>query len=133
MDIYCLPAYFKLSPQLRFLYWTFRCEKEVWGRESDLHSPYLFILVLEILATSISENKSNQGIIVDRREIKLELFADLTVFLRNEESLYEVLDANTNVGKYTGLSLNFDFKKIEIKKSVKILGVSFTYSRQLGQ
>ena len=131
MDIYCLPAYFKLCPQLRFPYWTFRCEKEVWGRESDLHSPYLFILVLEILATSISENKSNQGIIVDRREIKLELFADLTVFLRNEESLYEVLEKN--VGKYTGLSLNFDLKKIEIKKSVKILGVSFTYSRQLGR
>ena len=84
-------------------------------------------------ATSISENKSNQGIIVDRREIKLELFADLTVFLRNEESQYEVLDANANVGKYTGLSLNFDLKKIEIKKSLKILGVSFTYSRQLGR
>ena len=46
---------------------------------------------------------------MDGREIKLELFDDdLTVFVRNEESLHEFLDAIPNFGKCTGLSLNFD-------------------------
>jgi len=40
---------------------------------------------------------------VDGREIKLELFDDdLTVFVRNEESLHEFLDATANFGKCTG-------------------------------
>ena len=39
-------------------------------------SPYLFIIVLEVLAISIRKNKDIQGIVVDGFEIKLELFAD---------------------------------------------------------
>ena len=78
-------------------------------RQVDPLSSYLFLLVLEVLAVNIRENQSIQGILVNRREIKLELFADdLTVFLRNEESLYEFLDAIANFGKCTGLTLNFD-------------------------
>lgn len=61
--------------------------------------PYQFVLVLEVLALSIRENKSFQGILVDGSEIKLGLFAyELTVVLRNEESLNEFFDAIANFG-----------------------------------
>ena len=61
-------------------------------RQGDPLSPYLFIIVLEVLAISIRKNKDIQGIVVDGFEIKLELFADdLTVFLRNDGSLRHLL------------------------------------------
>ena len=51
-------------------------------RQGDPLSPYLVIIVLEVLAISIRKNKDIQGIVVDGIEIKLKLFADdLTVFL----------------------------------------------------
>lgn len=86
---------------------------------------------------------------MDGRDIKLDLFDDdLTVFVRNEESLQVFLDATANFGKCTRFTLNFGatemlfswnpvftplgqtISKIEIKKAVKILWVFFTYDRQ---
>ena len=74
------------------------------------------------------------------REIKLKLKGDdLTVLLRNEEPLYQFLDAIANFGKCTGLlyilikqkcyfwgtqffpHLGQTISKIEIKKAVKFL------------
>ena len=122
--------------------------------QGDPLSPYLFIIVLEVLAISIRELNNNiQGIIVDGTELKLELFADdLTAFLKNDKSLKVFLKVVMEFGNCTGLTINFDkteilvlgnsavvpiqdryIANIEIKEAVKILGVFFTYNRPLRQ
>ena len=115
-------------------------------RQGDPLSPYLFILVLEVLAISIRKNKDIQGIVVDGIEIKLELFADdLTVFLRNDGSLRHLLALISKFGICSGLVINFDktevlllgnsamapaqdqsIMNIDVKRAVEILGVYFT-------
>ena len=61
-------------------------------RYGDPLSPYLFIIVLKVLAISIHKNKDIQGIVVDGIEMKVEPFADdLTVFLRNDGSVRHLL------------------------------------------
>ena len=120
-------------------------------RQGDPLSPYLFIIVLEVLAISIRNNKDIQGIVVDGFEIKLELFADdLTVFLRNDGSFRHLLALISKFGICSGLVINFDkteilmlllgnsviapaqdqsIMNIDVKRAVKILGVYFTYDR----
>ena len=88
-------------------------------RQGDPLSPYLFIIVLEVLAISIRKNKDIQGIVVDGIEIKLELFADdLTVFLRNDGSLRHLLVLISKFAICSGLVINFD------KTEVLLLGNS---------
>ena len=68
-------------------------------RQGDPLSPYLFIIVLEVLAISIRKNKDIQGIVVDGIEITIELCADdLTVFLRNDGSLRHLLALISKLG-----------------------------------
>ena len=120
-------------------------------RQGDPLSPYLFIIILEVLAISIRENNDIQGIVVDGVEIKIEVFADdLTAFLRNDRSLKYFLDVILKFGNCAGLSINLaktemlilgntcvtpaqdqGFINIEIKEAVKILGVYFSYNRRL--
>ena len=122
-------------------------------RQGDPLSPYLFIIALETLASTIRSNKDIRGIMVDGQEIKLGLFADdLTWFLKNDKSLIKFLELVLLFGKCSGLVINHDkseilllgnsfpappnlnhtpFKDLKIKISVKILGVYFTYDHRL--
>ena len=125
-----------------------------WGiRQGDPLSASPFTMVLEILSIGICGNDDIQGIPVDNEEIKLGLFTDdLTGFVRNNYSLTKFLDVVERFGKGSGLLVNEEKTEIlllgncvqttaltcnksqsepVLKKSVKILGVHFTYHKRL--
>ena len=120
-------------------------------RQGDPLSAYLFIIFLEVFAISIRENKNIQGILVDKEEIKLDVFADdVTAFLRNNRSLEIILHTADLFSKCSGLEINAEktecmflgnqassaistngvisSKNIRVKNIIKILGVYFTYN-----
>ena len=85
---------------------------------------------------------------MDGNEIKLVTFAnDMTSFVRDIQSHITLLDVIKTFGKYSGLKMNQDKTEalllgnyapnnlnlgtIEFKKSIKILGVHFTYNSSL--
>ena len=82
-------------------------------RQGDPLSPYLFIIVLETLASKIRSDNDIRGIMVDGQEIKLGLFADdLTGFLKNDKSLIKFLELVLLFGKCSGLVINHDKSEI---------------------
>ena len=107
-------------------------------RQGDPLSSCLFIMVLEILTINIRSNKNVQGTTVDGDEIILEIFTDDT-------SLAKFLELLEDFGECSGLRINQEKSKImllggctnllpdhlvnrlEIKTSVKILGIHFMY------
>ena len=116
-------------------------------RQGDPLSPHLFIICLETLAISVRGNKNIQGILVNKEEMKLEMFADdVTAFLRNTRSLEALLHIADLFSKCSGLEINSEktecmflgnhvssmvttvisSKHIRIKDT--ILGVYFTYN-----
>ena len=124
---------------------SFRIKRGV--RQGGPLSLSLFIIVLELLAISIRSNVRIKGIKVDGNKIKLVTFADVTSFVRDIQSHITLLDVIKSFGRYSGLKMNQDKTEalllgnyaqnnlnlgtIEIKKSIKILGVHFTYSSSL--
>ena len=117
-------------------------------RQGDPLSPYLFIIVLETLASKIRSDNDIRGIMVDGQEIKLGLFADdLTGFLKNDKSLIKFLELVLLFGKCSGLVINHDKSEILLlgnsfpapnldhtpfkDLTTKILVVYFTYDRRL--
>ena len=83
-------------------------------------SPYLFIIVVELLAIRIRENTNIKGIIVGKTEIKLSQLADDTsCFLSNTESLNEIMKVFTSFGVCAGLNVNVDKTKAKYLGSLK--------------
>ena len=77
-------------------------------RQGDPISPYLFILVVEILAIMVRENSEIKGIVINDTEHKLSQYADDTEFLlegdrRSFETCINVIGKFSNV---SGLFMN---------------------------
>ncbi|KAK7796718.1 hypothetical protein U0070_023578 [Myodes glareolus] len=79
-------------------------------------SPYLFNIVLEVLAIAIRQHKEIKGILIGKDEVKLSLFADdMIVYISDPKNstkeLLQLINTFSNVAGY----------KINSKKSVALL------------
>ena len=71
-------------------------------------SPLLFNIVLEVLATTIREEKEIKGIQIGKEEIKLSLFADdMILYIENrKDATRKLLDLINEFGKVAGYKIN---------------------------
>ena len=107
-------------------------------------SAYLFIAVAEILAIKIRNNAGIEGIKIGDTEIKvIQMADDTTSFLRNEESLEEIVNTLEKFKTFAGLKLNLSKSEImwlgkqrhsnkspcgiKCVKGTKALGIFFSY------
>ena len=121
-------------------------------RQGDPLAAYLFIIVIEVLACLIRNNENIQGVIINKVQIKLCMFADdTTVFVDGIESLKHVLDSLEIFETYSSLHINtnkseaacigadrdsnvncFGLKWVNLCQSyIKILGVCFSYCQNI--
>ncbi len=110
-------------------------------RQSCPISPFLFVLVTELLSLSIVQNLELEGISVLGREMKISQLADdTTLFLKDESQVSKSLDLIYNCSCASGLKLNVSkceimpvhdlnndsIENIPIKSTVKYLGIYIT-------
>ena len=71
-------------------------------------SPLLFNIVLEILATTIREEKEIKGIQIGKEEVKLSLFADdMILYIKNpKDSIRKLLELISEFSKVAGYKIN---------------------------
>ena len=71
-------------------------------------SPYLFNIVLEVLARAIRQQKKIKGIQIGKEEVKISLFADDMIVYINEpkHSTTELLNLKNNVSEIAGYKIN---------------------------
>ena len=84
-------------------------------------SPWLFNIVLEVLATASREEKEIKGIQIGKDEVKLSLSADdTTVYLENpKDSIRKLLELISELSKVAGYKINtwksLDFYTLTMK------------------
>ena len=118
-------------------------------RQGDPLSPYIFIIVIELLANYIRKNQDIQGIKVGEKEIKISLYADdITVMVKNQASGKLVFEALKKFAMCSGLKINKektegiwlghmrnnDDTPLNIswpKAPIKVLGVYLSYDMEL--
>uniref|UniRef100_A0A8D1VJC0 RNA-directed DNA polymerase n=1 Tax=Sus scrofa TaxID=9823 RepID=A0A8D1VJC0_PIG len=85
-------------------------------RQGYSHSPLLFNIVLEVLATAIRQTKEIKGIQRGREEVKLSLYADdMILYIENpKDSTQKLLELINKFGKVAEY-------KINIQKSVAFM------------
>ena len=71
-------------------------------------SPLLFNIVLEVLATTIREEKEIKGIQIGKEEVKLSLFAnDMILYIENpKDATRKLLELINEFGKVAGYKIN---------------------------
>ena len=71
-------------------------------------SPFLFNIVLEVLATAFREGKEIKGIQIGKQEVKLSLFADaMTLYIENpKDATRKLLELISEFGKVAGYKIN---------------------------
>ena len=119
-------------------------------RQGDPIAAYLFTLAIELLAIEIRENKSIEGIQVNKTKIKLSMYADdmtgLVVGIASIKSLMKIMN---EFKIYSGLGVNDEKTEImplgasykndnvlknlgyKIVSEMKVTGVTFTYEKQI--
>ena len=77
-------------------------------RQGCPHSPLLFNIVLEVLATAIREEKEIKVIQIRKEDIKLSLFADdMILYLENpKDATRKLLELIYEFGKVAGYKIN---------------------------
>ena len=95
-------------------------------KQGDSLSPYLFILVLEILFIPVRNDLSVQGFKIGNIEIKLTAFADdTTFFVRNKESINRLLNTMRKLENFLCY--------IPMSKNAKIVGLGIQSVEQTSQ
>ena len=70
-------------------------------------SGVLFVLGIELFGRALKNNLSIKGIMVNNREIKVTQYADdTTVFVRDRDSVVQLLDLLQNFSLLSGLEIN---------------------------
>ena len=71
-------------------------------------SPPLFHIVLEVLASAITEEKEIKGIYIGKDEVKLSLFVDdMILYIENpKDSIRKLLEAISEFSKVAGYKIN---------------------------
>ena len=124
----------------------FQVERGV--RQGDPLSPYLFILVTEIMACKVRQESDIEGVVVKEKEIKMLQYADDTsCTLKNVKSAKCFLQTVKFFGQYSGLMLNVEktegmwlgsnhlntTKPLGISwpdRPLKVLGIHFSYNEE---
>ena len=77
-------------------------------RQGCPHSPLLFNIVLEVLATAIRQEKEIKGIQVENEEVKLSLLADdMILYIENpKDSTRKLLELINEYSKVAGHKIN---------------------------
>lgn len=117
-------------------------------RQGDPMSPYLFILVVEIMASMIRKNKDIEGIRLQEIETKVLQYADDTSgILRNLSSAKCFLQVTKEFGQQSGLNLNVEktegmwlgsnriktTKPLDIQwpdRPLRVLGIFISYDQE---
>ena len=118
-------------------------------RQGDPLSPYLFILVIEVLANYIRKCKSIQGIKVSGKEIKLAMYADdITAMIKDDQSAKLFFQTLSKFSLSSGLKINLEkseglwlgscknenktpYNITWTKGPVRVLGIYLSYNKKL--